>query len=257
MNISSLNLPNGGNTILEIPRELLENPNYDGQSAAKPLKEDSDYWILENGKLFSLKSKRFLAGKIDNIGYQVYSVQIINPMTGKRGKMMYAHRLVAEYFIPNDNPEKKTYVHHKDENKLNNNVDNLEWVTPQQNCHEHLKKKGQIVRSVPVFKDKDLPDEEWRDIIEEPNYQISSYGRVLNKKTNRILKWDEHQRYTRVSLGLKKKHYYIHRLVYCTFHNDYDLEGYVIDHIDCNPRNNHLSNLQKLTHSENNKRRFD
>nr|DAG03253.1 MAG TPA: homing endonuclease [Siphoviridae sp. ct2D011] len=40
-------------------------------------------------------------------------------------------------------------------------------------------------------------------------------------------------------------------MVYCTFHNDYDLEGFVIDHIDENPLNNNLENLQKITQSEN------
>lgn len=37
------------------------------------------------------------------------------------------HRLVAEAFIPN--PDGKPYVHHKDENGANNQVDNLEWIS--------------------------------------------------------------------------------------------------------------------------------
>ena len=45
--------------------------------------------------------------------------------------MLYAHRLVAEYFI--DNPNNLPVVNHKDENKLNNNVNNLEWATYSQN----------------------------------------------------------------------------------------------------------------------------
>ena len=249
----ALSLPSDGNTTLEIPRELLETPE-DGQPAAKPLKEDSDYLIYNDGRLFSIKAKRFLKGKIDNIGYQVYRLAIFNELTGKMGKMLYAHRLVAEYFIPNDDPLNKIYVHHKDENKLNNNVSNLEWITPKDNSKEHLELNPR--KSIKAkYKLEDLPGEEWRVILQNPLYSISNKGRVINNKNNRLLSIDNNQKYSRVSFN-DKKHYYIHRLVYCTFTNDYDLNGFVIDHLDNNPRNNCLENLQKVTVSENNYRRF-
>lgn len=52
--------------------------------------------------------------------------------SGKR-KSCKVSRIVAQMFIPNDDPENKTQVNHIDGDKSNNSIDNLEWVTPSQN----------------------------------------------------------------------------------------------------------------------------
>ena len=51
---------------------------------------------------------------------------------GENKKSYLIQRLVAETFIPN--PDNLPEVHHKDQNKLNNHVDNLMWMTSCENC---------------------------------------------------------------------------------------------------------------------------
>jgi hypothetical protein len=62
----------------------------------------------------------------DKDGYAVVTLSKNGQRSSKR-----VHRLVALAFI--DNPSGKSQVNHKDENKLNNRVDNLEWVTCLEN----------------------------------------------------------------------------------------------------------------------------
>ena len=217
--------------------------------AFKPLKEDENYLIYSNGDLYSKKVNRFLKGKVDNVGYKTYALalQERRSKSGKKlTKMVYAHRLVAEYFL--ENPNNYDIVRHKDGNRLNNNVENLEWTNVKEHNQNHNVNSSRKV--TPKYFEKNLPGEQWKVFPLNNLYEVSSYGRVRNIKTNRLLKIDDFQKYQRVSLN-DKKHYYLHRMVYCTFNNDFNLEGFIIDHIDNNPKNNKLDNLQKITQQEN------
>lgn len=82
--------------------------------------------ITTNGKVFSLISNRFLSncvrGEYISIGLYVNGCR----------KTFSVHRLVAMAYIPN--PEKKPIVNHKDGDKFNNQVSNLEWCTASENA---------------------------------------------------------------------------------------------------------------------------
>jgi len=86
----------------------------------------NNYIIDTKGRLYSLRFNRYMKPTINGKGYY----QTVLCYDGKRvGKKI--HRLVAEAFLnrENDNLE----VNHKDGNKLNNNVKNLEWVSKSEN----------------------------------------------------------------------------------------------------------------------------
>ena len=84
------------------------------------------YWINKKGEV---KSRyRVKKPSINKDGYY-----IVNLSKEGKGKSFYIHRLLALHFIPNlDN---LSQVNHKDENKLNNDLSNLEWCTQDDNFH--------------------------------------------------------------------------------------------------------------------------
>lgn len=95
------------------------------------------YLVSRLGEIFSRFTDNFLKLSESKTGYLVVNIR----KNGKR-QPEYVHRLVAEVFIPN--PENKPQVNHKDGNKHNNCVSNLEWVSDAEN-KEHAVKTGLIL----------------------------------------------------------------------------------------------------------------
>lgn len=76
---------------------------------------------------------RFQKGHIRKATYNNRGYQAIPLCKDGKYKTFLVHRLVAETFIPN--PDNLPEVNHKDENKENNYVDNLEWCTRKYNMN--------------------------------------------------------------------------------------------------------------------------
>lgn len=211
---------------------------------------DSDYFISEDGECYSLKSNKLLTPQL-SVKYPTYNLTF-----GDKKKKTKIHRMVAETFLPNED-ENKNIVNHIDGDTHNYNLSNLEWVSAQENSRHAidtgLKEKGNI--SINKYCDN-LPGEEWTPVKDYPNYLVSSVGRVMNKNTKRLLRpyKDNSGGYLVVNLWKdnKDKKHRIHSLVYQNFYKDYDLEGFVINHIDGNKTNNDKENLEKTTYKENN-----
>lgn len=88
----------------------------------------SDYEVTREGEVINKHNGKHIKPQLNGKGYL---------RVGIGGKLMFVHRLVAEQYIPN--LEGKPQINHKDGNKLNNNVDNLEWVTNQENRNHAVK----------------------------------------------------------------------------------------------------------------------
>lgn len=112
------------------------------------------------------------------------------------------HRIVADAFIPN--PDNLPQVNHKDEDKSNNRVDNLEWCSPRYNCSYGTKNR----RCNNTKIERNLVDPETVGQTPEESKEL------YNEKHKEEIRQKEHNRYLTNKDKIKersKKYYYEHR----------------------------------------------
>jgi hypothetical protein len=92
------------------------------------------YQVSEDGDVFSKARKTHLHPSTSTNGYRVVCLY-------KEGKykLHAVHRMVATAFLPN--PSNLPIVNHKDADKQNNSVKNLEWVTQKENVAHAVKNR--------------------------------------------------------------------------------------------------------------------
>lgn len=150
------------------------------------------YAISSLGRVFDLKNKKYMNQHDNGAGYKNVCLQRPRSIV----KVFYIHRLVATYFL--DNPYNKPQVGHKDHNRANNIVENLEWVTQRENTQYGVKEGRINAKKRPNMKrlnPKDICDiaffEHQGDGVNEialkmgfPRTTVSS---VFNGRSNREL----------------------------------------------------------------------
>lgn len=135
----------------------------------------SNYGRLKN------KTNRINKGSITSCGYLIYSLT-------KKRKHYLCHYLVASVFI--ENPLNKLIVNHKDGNKSNNHVDNLEWSTYSENA-KHAVDTGLLDIKKPIIQ-YDLDGNKINEFSsiteasEKLNINNTNIGECCNNSRNRV-----------------------------------------------------------------------
>jgi DNA-binding transcriptional regulator YiaG len=146
-------------------------------------KDIGNYIVYSDGKVWSKTRNLFLEGRIDyRHGYHSYRID---------RKWKLAHRLVGECFI--ENPKNLPEINHKDGNKLNNHLENLEWSTKSYNMN-HAYATGLCYTQGENHPKSFLTEKQVKEIRELKNLTQSQIakmygvhraliGKILNRKT--------------------------------------------------------------------------
>jgi hypothetical protein len=218
----------------------------------KTIPDYVNYEVSDEGQVRGLKRGRVLDPKPDRSGYKL--VCLSNELGLKR---LLIHRLVASVFLPRQ--EGCDVVHHKDSNRSNNCATNLEWTTQKNNVQAS---RGY---AKPRRAEQPLPDDTGRLVslgsIQElggrfSKYAVSEKGFVVSSAGARprvLHTYDIGDSYRCVILsdGGATTSMKVHRLVALAFCSGRTEDRNYVNHIDQDRTNNHHSNLEWCSSSEN------
>lgn len=121
----------------------------------------TDKYITEDGKVFNSDGEELLLSDNGAGYFSVYLYSYRNDKNQFRSQREYIHRLMAMMYL--ENPDNLPQVNHKDCNKANNYLSNLEWSARPDNI-EHAHKNGRMQKRYDVGPVVRLTVEEVKDV---------------------------------------------------------------------------------------------
>lgn len=100
---------------------------------------EGKYQVSNTGRIRSLNYRRTGKTRVLKQATNKDGYKVIGLIKNGKYKTYFIHRLVALAFIPN--PNNYPMINHKDENKTNNTVENLEWMSHKDNCNYGTRNK--------------------------------------------------------------------------------------------------------------------
>ena len=216
---------------------------------------ETDYSVSEDGIIKNIKTGRIMTVNNGNVQLRI---------NGK-GRNNSVGKIVAEAFL--EKPNEKCLVNHKDGNRMNNRVENLEWITNQQNVNNVWEKRrannttnaGKTLikkkRENIVEIDKSFLTEDEKQIELDGElipYSINKKGEVRNLRTGKFLKGSilHSYRYINFRWEGKQKNKSVHQLVALAF-LDNPNHYTIVDHINGDRLDNRIENLRWISAKEN------
>lgn len=146
----------------------------------KAIKGFEDYLITDTGRVYSIKSQKYMKQRQNNRGYLMVSL-----CKNAKHTNLLVHRLVAKAFLKN--VYNKPQVDHIDRNQDNNHVANLRWVDNTENFlnRDHSKVREAGLKGAKVSKRKNSKPLVWK-INDEVSFGYCSYKDVKKPSTATI-----------------------------------------------------------------------
>lgn len=151
---------------------------------------NNNYMVSKDGKIYSLIKNKLMKQIETKNGYLVVYLKPKN-----KRRVFKIHRIVAITFLRNEN--NYPHINHKDGNKKNNKLNNLEWCSPKQNMehslrlglHKNLNTKNAVEKLKIKIIDTNTNKiyNSLTEAAKENNISIAAISRFINGKTKRKL----------------------------------------------------------------------